>query len=52
MQFLAAPVKVLQQDGRVAGLECIRMELASPMPRAGAARGRCAARSTSSTASS
>ncbi len=30
MEFLAAPVKVLQQDGRVSGLECIRMELGEP----------------------
>ncbi len=30
MEFLAAPVRVLEKDGRVAGLECIRMELGEP----------------------
>ena len=29
-QFLVAPVRVLEQDGRVAGLECVRMRLGEP----------------------
>ncbi len=29
-QFLAAPTRVLEQDGRVAGLECLQMELGEP----------------------
>jgi len=30
MEFLAAPVKVLGSDGKVTGIECIRMELGEP----------------------
>jgi formate dehydrogenase major subunit len=30
MEFLVAPVRVLRRDGRLAGLECIRMELGEP----------------------
>jgi len=29
-QFLAAPIRVLEKDGRVAGLECVRMRLGEP----------------------
>jgi heterodisulfide reductase subunit A len=30
IHFLAAPVRVLNQDGRLTGIECIRMELGEP----------------------
>jgi heterodisulfide reductase subunit A len=30
IHFLAAPVRVLSQDGRLTGIECIRMELGEP----------------------
>ncbi len=30
IEFLAAPVKLLSQDGRLTGVECIRMELGEP----------------------
>jgi heterodisulfide reductase subunit A len=30
MEFLAAPVRVLERDGRVVGMECIRMKLGEP----------------------
>jgi formate dehydrogenase major subunit len=30
MDFLVAPVKVVTRDGRLAGLECLRMELGEP----------------------
>ena len=30
IQFLTAPVKILSENGRVSGLECIRMELGEP----------------------
>jgi heterodisulfide reductase subunit A-like polyferredoxin len=30
LEFLAAPVRILEQDGRVAGIECVRMELSEP----------------------
>ena len=30
LTFLSAPTKVLEKDGRVAGIECIRMELGEP----------------------
>ncbi len=30
MEFLVAPVRVVRKDGRVAGLECLRMELGEP----------------------
>ena len=30
LHFLASPVRVLGRDGRVAGLECVRMELGQP----------------------
>ncbi|HIC94848.1 MAG TPA: FAD-dependent oxidoreductase, partial [Anaerolineae bacterium] len=30
LHFLASPVRVLGQDGRVVGLECVRMELGQP----------------------
>jgi heterodisulfide reductase subunit A len=30
LTFLSAPVKVIEKDGRVAGIECIRMELGEP----------------------
>ena len=30
MRFLTAPSKVLSEDGRVVGIECIRMELGDP----------------------
>ena len=28
--FLATPTRILEQDGRVAGMECIRLELGEP----------------------
>jgi len=30
IQFLATPTRILERDGRVAGLECVRMELGEP----------------------
>ena len=30
MEFLAAPVKILEANGKVSGIECIRMELGEP----------------------
>jgi heterodisulfide reductase subunit A len=30
LTFLSAPVRVIEQDGRIAGIECIRMELGEP----------------------
>ena len=30
IEFLAAPIEILTQDGRVAGIQCIRMELGEP----------------------